>query len=263
MNHFSYEKMITSKSNPKVKHIRRLQAERRYRNREQAYVVEGTRWLTELLVSEISPQIVLATQSWSNISDNQALVKALQVPAIIASDEVIAHASDTVMPAGVLAVVPIQSQPLPHKPSFLLILDKVTNPGNLGTILRTSAAAGADGVILAPGCVDAYNPKVIRGSMGAHLRIPFLTLSWSEITALTARMVVWIASASGDMLYSAVEWKSPSAIIVGSEAIGAGKEAKEMAVGTITIPMHRATESLNAAVAAAIILFEIARQRRA
>jgi TrmH family RNA methyltransferase len=129
-------------------------------------------------------------------------------------------------------------------------------------MLRTAVAAGVDGVLLAPGCVDATNPKVLRGSMGAHLRLPVAEMSWSEIGEVTAGMEVWVTAVSQAKEYTTVNWRQPAALIIGSEAHGIGPEAAPLASGQITIPMHAAVESLNAAVAAAVILFEAARQRR-
>jgi RNA methyltransferase, TrmH family len=144
---------------------------------------------------------------------------------------------------------------------LLLVLDEISTPGNLGTMLRTAAAAGADGVLLGPGCVDLYNPKVVRGSMGAHLRLPAHSQSWDEIAQTVQRMQVWLATVQAERAYTAVNWQPPSALIIGSEATGASEAARQLATGSITIPMHAATESLNAAMAAGIILFEAVRQR--
>jgi TrmH family RNA methyltransferase len=253
--------MIESTKNPKVKRIRRLLSDRRFRHREGAYVVEGTRWLAELDASGLRPQLVLATRSWLEAEGNMALAAILPEPVVESSQGVMAWASDAETPPGVLAVVPMTPRPLPEEPTLLLIVDGMKNPGNLGALLRTAAAAGADAVLLAPGCVDVYNPKVIRGGMGAHLRLPIAALSWPDIEALTAPLVTWLAVAAGETRYDNVDWRRPSALIVGGEASGAGREANALATGRLRIPMHNETESLNAAAAAAIILFEAARQR--
>ena len=251
--------MITSLNNDKVKYIRRLQNERRFRTREQAFIVEGTRWLTEFLQSPQSPNLIMHTAVWQN--NHAPILQQLKAPSQIVSEAVMAAISDTEAPSGVLAIVPIQPRPLPDTPSLLLVLDAVTTPGNLGTMLRSAAAAGADGVLLAPGCVDAYNPKVVRGGMGAHLRLPIHHLTWAEIAQRLKNMSVWVATATGEKSYTAVAWQTPSALIIGGEAHGPRPEALELANGRIAIPMHRQTESLNAAVAASVILFEAVRQR--
>lgn len=254
--------MIISTQNPKVKRIRRLLGDRRFRHREGSYVVEGTRWLAEVSASGLRPELVLVTASWLETPDNRELAETLPEPVVESSEEVMAWASDAEAPPGVLVVVPMEPRPLPRNPAMLLIIDGMQNPGNLGAVLRTAAAAGADGVLLAPGCVDAYNPKVVRGGMGAHLRLPIVAASWLEIETLATPLVTWLAAADGETHYDKVNWRRPSALIVGSEAAGAGPEAIALAAGSISIPMHKDTESLNAAAAAAIILFEAARQRR-
>ncbi len=254
--------MIISSKNEKVKYVSRLQAERRFRWREQAFVVEGTRWLAELVEYGHPLKGVFCTEDWLNIANQAAILQQVQAPVQPVSPEVMAAMSDTDTPAGVLVVAEIAPRLLPSQPSLLLILDSVQNPGNLGTMLRTAAAAGVEGVILGPGCVDPYNPKVLRGSMGAHLRLPVQALDWAEIQPLLVGLTVWLADVADGVAYTAVPWRSPSALIIGSEAWGAGSEALEVAHGRCTIPMHAATESLNAALAAGIILFEAARQRR-
>lgn len=254
--------MITSPSNSKVKRVRRLQTDRKYREREGAFVIEGTRWLDEVVQSAQAPEFVFYTEAWREKPDHNQILQQVSGSTQIVSEEVMAAMSDTETPAGILAVLPLQPLPLPPMPSLLLILDRVRDPGNLGTMLRTAAAAGADGVLLSPGTVDAYNPKVVRAGMGAHLRLPVMQLTWTEIEQLTSDMAVWVAATDGIDPYSEVNWRRPSALIVGSEAHGAGQEAEQVADGSVYIPMHRATESLNAAMAAGVILFEAARQRR-
>ena len=252
--------MITSLANPQVKYVRRLQSDRRFRANERAFVVEGTRWMRDLAAARAVPRALYATAAWLESNEGRGLSATLGA-AVAVSDEVMAAMSDTETAPGVLAVLPIVPRPWPDAPALVVILDAVGNPGNLGTILRAAGAAGADGVLLGPGCVDAYNPKVVRGSMGALLRLPVRAASWAEIDALTAGLDVWLAAADGATAYTAVDWRRPSAILIGGEAHGAGAAAGQLATGRVTIPMHDATESLNAALAAGIILFEAARQR--
>ncbi len=254
--------MISSPANPKVKYVKRLQAERRFRRRERAFVVEGTRWLSELAQWPAQALLILCTEQWLNTAVSTPILQQIPAPMQVVSDELMRLMSDTETAPGALAVVKNTPQPLPERPSLLLILDAIANPGNLGTMLRTAAAAGVEGVLLAPGCVDATNPKVVRGGMGAHLRLPIHQVDWSQIEQLTGEMQTWIAAADGEQTYTAVNWTTPAALTIGNEARGPGQAAQAIADGRLTIPMHAATESLNAAVAAAVILFEAARQRR-
>jgi TrmH family RNA methyltransferase len=255
--------MITSTSNSRIKEIRKLQTDRRTREQERLFVAEGDRWLQELQRTGTRPHLILTTPSWLADPAHATLLAQLDAPHLPVTDAVMASASDTQTPPGVLAVIPQPDWPLPANPSLLLVLDEVQNPGNLGTLLRTAAAAGVSAVLLSPGCVDAYNPKTVRGSMGAHLRLPVLRQSWEQIAAALQALSVWVASVEPPATpYTQVNWQEPTALIIGSEAHGAGDKAHKLARGRVTIPMHAATESLNAAVAAAVILFEAQRQRQ-
>lgn len=242
--------------------MRRLQTDRRFRARENKFVVEGTRWLVDAVQQNLTPWAVFYTAEWQNKPDHTEILHQLDIPVQEVSAEVMAVMSDTETPPGVLAVLPILLRSLPPRPERLLILDEIRDPGNLGTMLRTAAAAGVDGVLLSPGCVDPYNPKVVRAGMGAHFRLSIQQMVWPEIAKVTQAMKVWLAAADGTLPYTDVNWREPTALLIGSEAHGAGKEAAALATGSIYVPMFAATESLNAATAAGIILFEALRQRR-
>lgn len=253
--------MIRSTTNAKVKYVRKLQADKRFRRRERAYVIEGTRWFQEVEQHARQPEMIFYTQSWADAPAHTHILQQVDAPSHMVSDEVMAAMSDTHSPAGVLAVLPIRPKPLPTAVSLLLILDSVMTPGNLGTMLRTAAAASVDGVLLSPGCVDPYNPKVVRGSMGAHLRLPVLEMEWPQIAAAVHSLTVYVADVGAHPAYTAVSWRQPTALIIGGEAYGAGPQAWALAHSGVTIPMHDETESLNAAIAAGVILFEAKRQR--
>jgi TrmH family RNA methyltransferase len=228
--------MITSVQKEKVQHVRSL-ARRRVRQREGRFVVEGTRLLDELVGAGIEPALVFYTEAWAESPAGLRVLPQIRVDggAWPVTGAVMAACADTQTPQGVLAVVPFMH--LNPRPGLFLILDAVRDPGNLGTILRSGEAAGVGQVLLAPGTVDLYNPKVVRGAMGAHFRLPVFS-------------------------HDAVDWTQPSALIVGGEASGAGQEAAQIATGRVSIPMTGGAESLNAAMAATVILFEAARQRR-
>lgn len=260
---FAVTEMITSDRNPKVKRIRRLLADRRFRQREGAFVVEGTRWITELVHWTARPELLLASDAWLQDEEQARLLAGLDAPVAVADDKIVASASDTESPSGIMAVLPMIELPMPDRPTLLLILDRVADPGNLGAMVRTAAAAGADGVLLSPGCVDAYNPKAVRATMGALLRLPVLSLSWGEIERKSAGLAVYLAAADGPVEYTAVDWRQPAALVIGSEASGVGPEALALGGQQVSVPMAARTESLNAAAAAAVLLFEARRQRRA
>ena len=253
--------MISSSSNSKIKYIGRLQESRKFRYQEMAFVVEGTRWISEVVKAGIRPKILLATSSWLRESKNLKIQEQLPFSPIEVNEQIMAQISDTTTPPGILAVIPMLKQPLPSKATLILILDRISDPGNLGTIMRTAVAAGVGGLLLSPGCVDAYNPKVVRSGMGAHLYIAMLNVQWPEIAARVDGLEVRLASARGKMPYYLADWRRPSALIIGSEAIGPGLEARDLATEEIMIPMSNESESLNAAIATGVIIFEAIRQR--
>jgi TrmH family RNA methyltransferase len=191
-----------------------------------------------------------------------AVIEDLPGACFVVTDKVMRALSDTVSPQGILAVVPFIELPLPENPWLVLVVDRVRNPGNLGTILRSAEAAGASQVILTPATVDVYSPKVVRGAMGAHFHLPIATgVGWSEVAeALQGRQIL-LAEAKGEKIYYEVDWTKPSALIVGGEAEGASQEAERLATERIVIPMQGKAESLNVAVASGVILFEATRQR--
>ena len=254
--------MITSTQNERVKYIRSL-VRRRVRQREGRFSVEGTRLVDEVVRAGIRPALVFYTEAWAATPAGQRLLPELKQADQgdwLVSEAVMAASADTQTPQGVLAVVPFVD--LPSQPGLILVLDQVRDPGNLGTILRSAEAAGVGQVLLAPGTVDAYNPKVVRGAMGAHFRLPVATLDWPAIGQRVAGRAVWLADAAGEVAYGAVDWTQPAALIVGGEAAGAGEEAAVLATGRVSIPMAGGAESLNAAMAATVLLFEAARQHR-
>jgi TrmH family RNA methyltransferase len=254
--------MITSSQNERIKYVRSL-ARRRVRQREGRFVVEGTRLVEEVARAGIRPALALYTETWAASPVGRHLLPSLDLAeegAWLVSEAVLAACADTQTPQGVLAVVPfVQVQ---SRPGLILIVDRLRDPGNLGTILRSAEAAGVGQVILAPGTVDPHNPKVVRGAMGAHLRLPMRSLPWPAIAEQVAGRAVWLADAAGDVAHDAVDWTLPAALIVGGEAAGAGEQAWALATGRVSIPMAGGTESLNAAMAATVILFEAARQQR-
>ncbi len=258
--------MITSLKNDRVRLVRALQERRRVRQRERRFVVEGLRLCEEVARAGIRPHLVFYTDPARQNERAQPLLsrwEAAGVPCEEVSPEVMKACSDTGTPQGLLAVVPIPDLPFPSVPTLALILDRVRDPGNLGTILRAAWAAGVEGVILAPGTVDATHPKAVRAGMGAHFHLPILAADWGEIPRRVAGCRVYLADAGGEAVYTDVDWTGRTALIVGGEAEGAGEQARALAGTTIAIPMAAGVDSLNTAIAAAVLLFEAVRQRAA
>jgi len=264
--------VITSPKNDKVRYVRALQSRRRVRQREQRFVFEGVRLVEEVVRAGVFPTFVfyteVATSPESGAGNKRsgkllASLRDMSVPCYAVSESVMAACSDTEAPQGILAVLPVPDLSRPAHPTFSLILDQVRDPGNLGTALRTALAAGVEQVLLSPGTVDASNPKVVRAAMGAHLRLPVAVLEWDAIAEAVTSCDVWLAAAGGETPYTAVDWTRPVVLIVGGEASGTGEQAQALAQGQVSIPIDAKVESLNMAVATAVILFEVVRQRTA
>jgi TrmH family RNA methyltransferase len=254
--------MITSHSNPKVKLIRAL-ARKKERYAAQQFVVEGVRLIEEALDARVAPSLVLHTANVEDDARARALLERLRTvtPEVFAvGDDVMCAMATTETPQGIVAVVPFIVLPLPAQPQFVLILDAVRDPGNVGTILRSARAAGADAVFCAHGTADPYNDKVVRAAMGAHFALPLRVASWAMIAdALHHLARVYLGDARGEIVYTRADWSRPVALIVGGEAEGASDAAKKIATARVAIPMRGGAESLNAAMAATILLFEVTR----
>lgn len=182
-------------------------------------------------------------------------------------------ASDTMHPQGIVAAFPFLEWAVPaatKSAPLCLVCDDIRDPGNLGTLLRTAEAAGVHAVWTTPGTVDTYNPKVVRAAMGTHFRLPiFAERTWDMIERELndvgiASDRLFCTETHVNLAYDAVEWKLPAALVISNEAHGLTSQARYACErgASICIPMEAGTESLNAAVAGAVILFEAARQRR-
>ena len=254
--------MISSIQNPKIKRIRLLQSQAKSRKKHKAFVIEGVRILEEALKSHQIPELVIFTSNLDR-RGQQLLEVFIQrgVPCEKVSPDVLKSASDTETPQGILAVLPFQPLPLPANVDFLMIADEIRDPGNLGTLLRTSLAAGAQAMLLSPGTVDPTSPKVIRAGMGAHFRMPVLSCSWEEIRIATDGLTVFAADMANGTRYWDTDLTNPLGLLIGGEAHGPGKNARNLADALIHIPMKDDTESLNAAVSGAVLMYEVLRQR--
>jgi RNA methyltransferase, TrmH family len=256
--------MITSVHNPKIQMVRKLQSRSRARREAGAFVVEGIRLVEEALNAGWQASLVLYESSLDERGQKIVQGFAGQGAEIEeVTPEVLHAASDTETPQGLLAVLPLQILPLPEKADFVFIPDGVKDPGNLGSMLRSAASAGVDAVLLPEATVDVFSPKVLRAAMGAHFRLPLHSLSWAEIADLVERsgLHVYLADAEAGIAYTKANFHLPLALVVGGEAEGASPFADRLATGRVHIPMPGGMESLNAAIAAALLLFEVVRQR--
>jgi TrmH family RNA methyltransferase len=258
------DELITSLKNPKVQWVKRLLRKSKYRSEDQAFVVEGVRLIEDVITSGWGIKQIFFS---NELNERGMLIVKRCEESGVETDRVdvrvIRGISDTMHPQGIVAVVAKETLPLPDRLDFVLILDQLRDPGNVGTILRSSAAANVQAVFLTPGSADVYSPKVLRSGMGAQFRVPVLHTEWDEINDHRTRsnFHIFLASSNGEKYYHEAEFDQPLALVIGGEAEGASTRAFVIANSVIKIPMPGETESLNAAVAAGILLFEVVRQR--
>ncbi len=256
--------IITSPDNPTVKQARAL-LEPKGRRAQGRFLVEGVRLVEEALRAG-TPALLFYLEPAPTDGRAADIIRAAQrqgVTVLALSARVFATLTDTVVSQGLIAVCPTPRVPAPPVVSFILLLDQVRDPGNVGTILRSAEAAGVERVILTPGCADPWNPKVVRSGMGAHFRLPLLAATtWDEVITALAGLPLWLAEAAGATAYDELDWAHPCALGIGGEATGFSADAQRLAAGRVMIPMAGPVESLNAAMSATVLVFEVARQRR-
>lgn len=257
--------MITSTSNQKVKEIIQLQKKSRARNQAGVFIVEGVRMAREVPKEQLVHLYV--TEEFYRKHKEELPGDSVQ-PELV-SPTAFAAMSDTRTPQGVLAVVRqsvySEEKILKAEKAHLLVLDNLQDPGNLGTIFRTAEAAGVTGILMSRDCVDIYNPKTIRSTMGAVFRMPFVYCE--DITGMIERLKaqgirVYAAHLEGKNAYDREDYRGAAAFLIGNEGNGLRREVADCADTWIRIPMEGQAESLNAAVAASILMFEVSRQRR-
>jgi TrmH family RNA methyltransferase len=254
--------MITSNQNSKIKLVRALLGRAKERREAGAFVVEGVRLVEEAVISNWGFQFALYSDSLNERGIN--LVKTLQdkkVEVEKVESGLLQSLSETETPQGILAVILLIDLPIPTSPNFIMIADQIRDPGNLGTLLRSAAAAGVQAVIIPPETTDPFSPKVVRAGMGAHFRLATHSTTWNNIRAYTQGLEVFLADMEGKSCWE-TDLRQPLALIIGGEAEGASDEAREVATQKISIPMSGNIESLNAGVAGSVLMFEVVRQRK-
>ncbi len=258
---------ITSLKNPRVQFVRSLLADRSARMTEKLFVAEGVRLSEEVLNAGIVPKSIYYTEETT--PRGKELIQrgiAAGAQSYAVSSEVMEKISATETAQGILMVIPQTAVPIPPKCDLVLILDQLRDPGNCGTILRTAAAAGVKLIFNTPGSADLFMPKVVRAGMGAHFRMCIQQADWNEILQYCrpksgAQLKLYLAESGDGLNLWQADLKEPLALIIGGEADGASHEGRTAADHLIHIPMPGQFESLNAGVAASILLFEIIRQR--
>ncbi|MBO5371247.1 MAG: RNA methyltransferase [Lachnospiraceae bacterium] len=257
--------MITSTANPQVKNLILLNKKAKARREQGVFIAEGRKmfeeapkeWIQKVYVSES-----YFTKEEKNIGLPESEFEIL-------SDSVFKAVCDTQTPQGILTVVSMpkwdEQQVLAQKNGSYLLLESIQDPGNLGTMLRTGEGAGITAVIVNKTTVDLYNPKTIRSTMGSIYRVPFIVAE--DFTSFICRMKeqgikIYAAHLKGKQMYDAWDYRNASGFLIGNEGNGLSDEVADLADDYIKIPMEGNVESLNAAIAATILMYEVNRQRR-
>ncbi|MBQ7535628.1 MAG: RNA methyltransferase [Stomatobaculum sp.] len=259
--------MITSVSNKKVKEVQALNRKASYRRECGLYTVEGIRMFREIPES-LAEQVFVSESFYAKCGD-ETRQRIESLPHEFVTDAVSAAMSDTKTPQGILVLVKRQGKALEDLLNLpeqcFLVLESIQDPGNLGTMLRAGEGAGLTGIVADRGTADIYNPKVIRSTMGSIFRVPVVYTD--DLRGAVRRMKqhgirTFAAHLKGTLSYDMESYLGPSAFLIGNEAAGLTEETAEMADTLVKIPMLGKVESLNAAVAASVLMFELSRQRR-
>lgn len=279
--------MISSAANGKIKQVVMLRDKSRARNREGLFVAEGIKMFMEAPLNRLR-EVYCSEGFWEQVQNQSAVhgdlaeklrccsKKGILVEQV--SEEVLRHASDTQTPQGILFVMEQMQYSLKGviekaaargkeggRAPLFLILEDIQDPGNLGTMLRTGEGAGVDGIIMSKKTVDIYNPKTIRSTMGSLYRVPFVYVQElpEAIRLLQENQItVYAAHLKGKQYFDEIAYEGGSAFLIGNEGKGLTAEASEQADCYLKIPMEGKLESLNAAVAAALLMYQASGYRR-
>lgn len=256
--------MITSSSNPRMKQIVQLNKKSKTRYEQRVFVVEGIKMCLEAPKDQIQQMYV--SESFLAEEENRRRIENYSYETV--ADSVFSHISDTKHPQGILCLVQMPEYELedllgvrPH----LLVLENIQDPGNLGTMIRAGEGAGLTGIVMDKTTVDIFNPKTIRSTMGSLFRVPFCVTEDLQRTVSELResgIVMYAACLDGENMYDEPDYTLPCGFLIGNEANGLSAEMAALADSQIRIPMEGRVESLNAAVASALLMYEASRQRR-
>lgn len=261
--------MITSFANAKVKQVVCWQNKAKERRKDNVFLAEGIKMYEEA-PGESVREVYIIEETRKKMEEHPALWEKLQQTGYeIVSEEVFAKMSDTQTPQGILTVLKRPEYSLEEllkieNPLFV-VLEDLQDPGNLGTIVRTGEGAGVTAVIMSKNTVDIFNPKTIRATMGSIYRVPFVYTESIEDTIKSlhnAGVKTYAAHLKGDTYYSSFSFREPTAFLIGNEGNGLKKSTADAASAYLKIPMEGQVESLNAAIATSLLMYEAHRQRK-
>lgn len=259
--------MITSSSNAQIKNLIALLKKAKTRNAQMEFVIEGIKMFEETDSGNLVKAYVTEAFYQDKLQENPSYFDSFAYE--IVADKVLCDAADTTTPQGVLAIVKQPSynyqELITHSQANLLLLENVRDPGNMGTIIRTAEGAGITGIIISKESVDIFNPKVVRSTMGALYRMPFVYVDdfASALEEMKQQgITIYASHLAAENYYDEEEYTNKTGIIIGNEANGISEESSKVATRLIKIPMEGKVESLNAGVAASILMYEVYRQKR-
>lgn len=258
----SNKTVIESKENSKIKLISSLKS-KKYRDKHSLMIIEGFRAVNQLIDSSIELEmLVFSENSLNEIKSYEEVYEKNQDLAIIVKDNIFNQLSDTVNTQGILAVtkIPEYSKGMFNESSKarILLFDRIQDPGNAGTLIRTSDAAGFDAIFVTKGTVDLYSPKVSRSAMGANLYIPIIEVEEDDLIDFKKNKFQILATALDEsaITYDKVDYEEKCIIVLGNEANGVSKTILELANERIYIPIYGKAESLNVSIAGAIVMYK-------
>ncbi len=258
--------LITSKDNDTIKFLKKLK-DKKYRDQENAYIIEGAKLIKEAIQENIKIKMVILCDGCSaeNAIDSDLKYEIAKYECICVSEKIFLGLTNVVNPQGILAVVEKNNNTneIDYNDNLFLILDDLQDPGNMGTILRTADSINLKQIIVSKGSADVYNPKVVRSTMGAIFRIKIIEsddLSKTIKEMKKHKIKVAATSLQTDKSIYDINYEK-TAIVIGNEANGVSDKVLETVDEKIKIPMAGKTESLNASVATAIVLYEAVRQK--
>ncbi|MEM6611576.1 MAG: RNA methyltransferase [Cyanobacteria bacterium P01_C01_bin.72] len=259
-------KILTSIKNPLIKQVRKLQRPKE-RQKQNMLLIEGNNLIEAAFQADYKLDIIFYTEFWQlNHPLLCQTIEEKEIRAQLVSQEVLKAIATTINPDGIVAIAPRPSmiKEIPVIQEIGIALERLQDPGNLGTIIRTSAATKADGLWLSPDSVDYYSPKVLRASAGQWFKLPVATnqdLSDLVQQQCQAGVQIIATTAKATQTYWEVDWTRPSLILLGNEGAGLSSELIDLADLEIKIPLANQVESLNVAIASALLLYEAQRQK--
>lgn len=254
---------INSKENEKIKYTKSL-LKSKNRNKEKKFIIEGYRILTLAIECRVKINYVFVNEDFENKEEHRnfiAKLNNLNIKVYKTTNKIFEDFSDTKNTQGIIAVVDFinKNNTINTEDNFILVLDRIQDPGNMGTIIRTADACGVDRIILIKGCVDIYNPKVIRSTMGSifDMNLVYLTEEEAINTLRENNFNIVSSYLNTNNFYNDIKYKHKTALVIGNEANGISENIISNSDTLVKIPIYGKAESLNAGISSAILMYEI------